>query len=52
MLQAAGVETECHEYPNALHGFTYKKSADAIDAWGKMATFLEKHLNQNKASTL
>jgi acetyl esterase len=47
MLKAAGVETECHQYPNAAHGFTYKSSADAADAIGKMAAFLGKYLKQD-----
>jgi acetyl esterase len=44
MLQTAGVVTECHEYPNAPHGFTYKLSTDAIDARSKMAAFLGRYL--------
>ena len=47
MLKAVGVETECYEYPNAAHGFTYKSSADAVDAIGKMAAFLRKYLKQD-----
>ena len=42
MLKKAGVVTECHEYPDAPHGFTYKASSDALDAWAKMAAFLMK----------
>lgn len=45
LLKTAGVVTECHEYPNAPHGFTYKSSPDAIDARAKMAAFLRQHLN-------
>jgi acetyl esterase len=44
MLKTAGVVTECHDYPNAPHGFTYKPSPDAIDARGKMAVFLKEYL--------
>ena len=44
MLQAAGVVTECYDYPNAAHGFTLKPSDDSSDAWGKMAAFLKKYL--------
>ncbi len=44
MLQAAGVVTECYEYPNAAHGFTLQPSADTTDALDKMATFLKKYL--------
>ncbi len=44
MLKSAGVVTECCDYPDARHGFTYKPSPDAIDAWGKMAAFLKKYL--------
>ncbi|MEW6402166.1 MAG: alpha/beta hydrolase [Chloroflexota bacterium] len=44
MLKSSGVVTEFHDYPNMPHGFTYKPSADAVDAWGKMAAFLKKHL--------
>jgi acetyl esterase len=44
MLKAAGVVTECHEYPNALHGFTYKPSADTTDAFGKIVAFLTRYL--------
>lgn len=45
MLKAAGVVTECYEYPNAAHGFTLGTSADAIDAISKMALFLQKYLH-------
>lgn len=44
LLKAAGVVTECYEYPDAPHGFTYSRSKDAKDAWGKMAAFLRKYL--------
>jgi acetyl esterase len=44
MLKIARVVTECHEYPDAPHGFTYKPSKDAIDAWARMAAFLKKYL--------
>jgi len=44
MLQAAGVSTECHEYPNAGHGFTYAPSADTTAALAQMAAFLKKYL--------
>jgi len=43
MLKAAGVATECHEYPKAGHGFTYKRSADSTDALEKMSAFLRKY---------
>jgi acetyl esterase len=46
MLNTAGVATECHEYPNTGHGFTYQASSDTSDAWAKMATFLKKYLYQ------
>ena len=42
MLKAAGVVTECYEYPNAEHGFTYKPSPDTSDACARMAAFLKK----------
>lgn len=45
MLKAAGVATECHDYPNATHGFTLGPSADAADARAKMAAFLKKYLS-------
>jgi acetyl esterase len=45
MLSAAGVVTECYEYPNAAHGFTYKPSKDTVDAWANMAAFLKKYLS-------
>jgi len=45
MLKDAGVETACHEYPDARHGFTYMKLKDAADAIEKMAEFLDKYLN-------
>ena len=48
MLQAAGVVTECCEYPNAVHGFTYESSADATDALGKMVAFMRKYLKSEK----
>jgi len=44
MLKAAEVLTECHDYPNAVHGFTYNSSADRTDALEKMVTFLGKYL--------
>lgn len=44
MLKAAGVITECYEYPNAPHGFTYNPSADTTDALEKMTAFLRKYL--------
>jgi len=44
MLKTAGVITECYDYPDAPHGFTYGASPDAIDAWAKMAAFLSQHL--------
>jgi acetyl esterase len=44
MLADAGVETECYDYPNALHGFTMQPSVDTTDACAKMAAFLEKYL--------
>ncbi len=43
MLEAAGVITECYDYPRAPHGFTYKRSADSVDARAKMAAFLRRH---------
>ena len=43
MLESAGVQTERHEYPSAPHGFTYKPSADTVDAIEKMGAFLKKH---------
>jgi acetyl esterase len=46
MLDAAGVETECHEYPDSVHGFTYKPSPDTTDACAKMTAFLKKHLER------
>jgi acetyl esterase len=44
MLKTAGVPTECHDYPNARHGFTLRSSADTTDAMGKMVSFLKRHL--------
>ena len=44
MLKAVGVTTELYEYPSALHGFTYKPSADANDAIEKIIMFLQKYL--------
>lgn len=44
MLEAAGVVTECYEYPNAVHGFTYKPSAATTDALEKMVVFLRRYL--------
>ena len=43
MLEAAGVVTECYDYPHAPHGFTLKSSTDAIDAWAKMGAFLREY---------
>lgn len=51
MLRAAGVVTECYEYPNAPHGFTYRPSREAIDALGKMAAFLRKYLMGGNANS-
>jgi acetyl esterase len=45
MLEAAGVATECHEYPNAAHGFTYRKGADTKDALERMVVFLSRCLS-------
>jgi len=44
MLKSAGVITECYEYPDAVHGFTLKPSADTTDAKAKMVAFLKKYL--------
>jgi len=44
MLVDAGVKSACHEYPDARHGFTYKKSKDAADAIEKMAEFLNQYM--------
>ena len=44
MLEAAGVITECHDYPNAGHGFTLNSSLDTTDAIAKMSAFLKKYL--------
>ncbi len=44
LLKAAGVVTECYEYPDAPPGFTYNRSRDAKDAWDKMVAFLRKYL--------
>lgn len=44
LLGEACVVTECLEYPDSPHGFTYGQSADALDARRKMAAFLKKHL--------
>jgi acetyl esterase len=44
-LQDARVETECHDFPNAAHGFTYRPSRDTTDAVRKMATFLRRYFN-------
>jgi acetyl esterase len=45
LLNAAGVTTECYEYPNAAHGFTYRKGADTTNAVGKIAGFLGRYLS-------
>jgi acetyl esterase len=44
MLKTAGVETECYEYPDAVHGFTLQPSDDTTDALEKMVAFLRKYL--------
>lgn len=44
MLKEAGVEVEFYEYPEALHGFTYRDSEDTSDALNKMISFLKAHL--------
>jgi len=43
LLNTAGVETEIHEYPDAMHGFTYKPSVDTADAMEKMVLFLKRN---------
>jgi len=43
MLKAAGVATECYEYPHARHGFTLSPSTDTTDALEKMVAFLRKY---------
>ncbi len=45
LLNHAGVPTECYDYPEAAHGFTYKASADTSDAMAKMVAFLQKYLH-------
>ena len=45
MLQSAGVEVECIEYPKSSHGFTYLQTADSKDAIAKMSAFFAKFLN-------
>jgi acetyl esterase len=52
MLEKASVVTECHEYPAAPHGFTYKRSPDTIDAWAKMAAFLNRYFQFSSAMPL
>jgi acetyl esterase len=47
MLKKSGVITECHEYPNAIHGFTYKSSAETADAFKKIIAFLRKYLQSD-----
>jgi len=44
LLNAAGVVTECHEYPDAAHGFTYEPSKDTVDALEKMTAFLKRYI--------
>lgn len=44
LLERNGVQTECRDYPDALHGFTLGDSADARDAVDAMAAFLARHL--------
>ncbi len=44
MLKAAGVETECYAYPNAVHGFTLEPSDDTNDALEKIEAFLKSYL--------
>jgi len=44
LLRAAGVVTECHDYPGAPHGFTYRPSADTTDAVAKIAAALKHYL--------
>jgi acetyl esterase len=45
LLKAAGVPTECHQYPNAAHGFTLNRSDDTTDAILRMVSFLQRHLS-------
>ncbi|MCX8067780.1 MAG: alpha/beta hydrolase [Anaerolineae bacterium] len=51
LLKAAGAVTECYEYPDAPHGFTYQRSPDARDALDKMAAFLKKYLMVRASSS-
>lgn len=44
MLSAAGVETECYDFPDAVHGFTLTPSTNSTEACDRMAAFLKKHL--------
>lgn len=50
MLKTAGVETECYEYPNAVHGFTLQPSDDTTDAREKIVAFLRRYLNVKRDS--
>ena len=48
-LKEQGKDYEFHMYPGAGHGFFYYdrpayRQAQAVDGWGKIFTFLEKHL--------
>lgn len=47
LLCEAGIPAELLEYPNAGHGFTMEKSADAEDAFQKMAQFLIQHFKED-----
>jgi acetyl esterase len=49
VLETAGVVTECYEYPNAAHGFTYQSSGDTTDALEKMVAFLGKYLKKENS---
>jgi acetyl esterase len=46
LLSKAGVATECYEYPNASHGFTYKAGVDTKDAMDKTVAFLSRYLSK------
>jgi acetyl esterase len=46
LLNEARVTTECYEYMNAVHGFTYKASEDTKDALDKTLRFLGKYMSK------
>lgn len=51
MLKAAGVKTECIEYPAEPHSFTLQNTRAAIEACDQMVAFLKRHFYESKTAS-